>query len=162
MTDWVLTHTQLTLPHSTQVQVTHLCPSPEHPRTCWKSLFCFLDSCNGTSHCTRPWYLWRKTCTCSCWSLSIPWQWGRQGQNLLLKVVPPVRTLATHWPQWSGETESAWKQKNTSGTGYVSVRSSQTRWVHHPRHRQTSGIRLLNHLTTSESHRWMYQTQEAQ
>ena len=28
MTDWVLSHTQLTPPHSTQVQFTHLCPSP--------------------------------------------------------------------------------------------------------------------------------------
>ena len=30
MKDWVLSHTQLTPAHSTQVQFTHLCPSPEH------------------------------------------------------------------------------------------------------------------------------------
>ncbi len=44
MTDWVLSHTQLTPPHSTRVRFTHLCPSPEHPRSCWKSLLCFLET----------------------------------------------------------------------------------------------------------------------
>jgi hypothetical protein len=39
----------------------------------------------------------------------------------LLKVVPPVRTLAPHWPQLPGEAQSAWKQKNAGGTGYVTV-----------------------------------------
>jgi hypothetical protein len=43
------------------------------------------------------------------------------------------------------------KKKKSRGTGYVSDTSSQTRWVHHPRHRQTTGIRLLKHLTGSGS-----------
>ena len=77
MKDWVLSHTQLTPAHSTQVHFTHLCPSPEHPRVCWKSLLCFLDSCHGTSHSTCPWYLGRRVFTCPCWWLSIPWQWVR-------------------------------------------------------------------------------------
>ncbi len=63
------------------------------------------------------------------------------GSELTFEVVPPVRTLAPHWSQWPGETQSAWKPKNARGTWYVNDTSSQTRWVHHPRHRQTTCIR---------------------
>ncbi len=79
MKDWVLSHTQLTPTHSTQVQFTHLCPSPEpwHPWVCWKSLICFLDSCHGTSHSTCPWCLGRRVFTRACWWLSIPCQRDR-------------------------------------------------------------------------------------
>jgi hypothetical protein len=42
------------------LQFTLLCPSPQHPRDCWESLFCLLDSYHGI------WYLSQTVCTCAC------------------------------------------------------------------------------------------------
>ena len=49
----------------------------------------------------------------------------------------------------SGDTYSVWKQQNARGIGYVTDTSSQTRSVHHPRHWQSTDIRLLKDLTYS-------------
>ncbi len=54
-----------------EVQFNHLCPSLQHPRDCWKSLSCFLDSNHGTSHIRIIQYLWQRVCMSTCSSLSI-------------------------------------------------------------------------------------------
>jgi hypothetical protein len=64
---------------------------------------------------------------------------GREGryydaQDQLLKVVPSVRKLAPHWSQLSGDKQSACKQENARGIGYVPATSSQTRSVYHARY----------------------------
>jgi hypothetical protein len=66
---------------------------------------------------------------------------SQSGSELTSESCLTVRTIAPHCPQRQGETQSVWKQKNARETWYVSATSSQTRWVHHPRHRQTTCIR---------------------
>ena len=65
MNDWLVSlslNSLLLTQHPTSFKsssfIIHLCPSPQHPRDCWKSLFCLLDSSHGTSH---------STCPCSTW-----------------------------------------------------------------------------------------------
>ena len=49
MKDWVLSHAQLTPAHSTQVQFTYLCQSPEHPLGSVEKV-CFVSSILATEH----------------------------------------------------------------------------------------------------------------
>ena len=71
-----------------------------------------------------------------------------------------MRKRVPHWSHLSGDTQSVWKQQNARGIGYVAVTSSQTRSVYHPRYWQSTDIRFLKDLTTSESHHWLHQTQQ--